>query len=349
VSVVAADEAVDQGGDRGVAYAALPRAFRWILAFPHSPFWLGAAAGAAYVLLAGATALAATGTTRWFAGGGTMELSYALWFAWVPIAVALLVRGVERDVLELAPTLGVEPSGRAALLQEALSVPVRAIAIGATVGLLMTGAALGLGLGMTDPSPTGAARIFVAVREVTIELAVFCVLGWGVGAALRLSWLTAERARLNLLECNVFSPLVRNGLRLALLWLIVNAISIPVVLAPPAVFSVRAAQTGMALTLVLGFCAIGALLISTQGARSATRAAKGDELTRVRAQIAEARQTRDDVRLPGLLAWESRVESVPEWPIDAAALRRIALYLLIPLGSWVGGALVERLVDALLR
>jgi hypothetical protein len=72
-------------------------------------------------------------------------------------------------------------------------------------------------------------------------------------------------------------------------------------------------------------------------------------LTRVRAQIAEARQTRDDVRLPGLLAWESRVESVPEWPIDAAALRRIALYLLIPLGSWVGGALVERLVDALLR
>jgi hypothetical protein len=53
--------------------------------------------------------------------------------------------------------------------------------------------------------------------------------------------------------------------------------------------------------------------------------------------------------LPGLLAWESRVERVPEWPIDAGALRRIALYLLIPLGSWMGGALVERLVDALLR
>ena len=41
-----------------------------------------------------------------------------------------------------------------------------------------------------------------------------------------------------------------------------------------------------------------------------------------------------------------RVEAVHEWPFDAGALRRLAFYLLIPLLSWSGGALVERLIDA---
>jgi len=46
-----------------------------------------------------------------------------------------------------------------------------------------------------------------------------------------------------------------------------------------------------------------------------------------------------------LAVWKDRVEALREWPFDAAALRRFGLYLLIPLGSWVGAALVERLVD----
>jgi predicted MFS family arabinose efflux permease len=39
---------------------------------------------------------------------------------------------------------------------------------------------------------------------------------------------------------------------------------------------------------------------------------------------------------------------VREWPVDASTLTRFALYLAIPVGSWLGGALVERLVNALL-
>ena len=54
------------------------------------------------------------------------------------------------------------------------------------------------------------------------------------------------------------------------------------------------------------------------------------ELDRVRTEIRNARQDRDDARLPGLLAWEARIESAPEWPIDASALRLSGLYVLIP-------------------
>jgi hypothetical protein len=41
------------------------------------------------------------------------------------------------------------------------------------------------------------------------------------------------------------------------------------------------------------------------------------------------------------LAWRSFVVSVREWPLDAGALARLALYLAIGLASWVGAAMVE--------
>jgi hypothetical protein len=41
-------------------------------------------------------------------------------------------------------------------------------------------------------------------------------------------------------------------------------------------------------------------------------------------------------QLPGLLAFEKRIEFVREWPFDAPTLTRFFLYIAIPLGSWVG-------------
>jgi hypothetical protein len=49
-----------------------------------------------------------------------------------------------------------------------------------------------------------------------------------------------------------------------------------------------------------------------------------------------------------LFAYEARVESAREWPFDASTLVRFALLLTVPLVSWLGGALVERVVDRLL-
>jgi hypothetical protein len=34
------------------------------------------------------------------------------------------------------------------------------------------------------------------------------------------------------------------------------------------------------------------------------------------------------------------------WPFDISIKLRFALLLLVPLGSWLGGALVERVVEA---
>jgi hypothetical protein len=53
-------------------------------------------------------------------------------------------------------------------------------------------------------------------------------------------------------------------------------------------------------------------------------------------------------RLTDLLAYKTQVESTPEWPFDSSTFMRFGLYLLIPVASMVGGALVERVVNMVL-
>ena len=81
------------------------------------------------------------------------------------------------------------------------------------------------------------------------------------------------------------------------------------------------------------------------------------ELDRVRAAIQGDRSSlvdsgiasqADAVSLADLIAYETRIENVREWPFDAPTMLRFALYLAIPLGSWLGGAFVERLLGAAL-
>jgi hypothetical protein len=49
-----------------------------------------------------------------------------------------------------------------------------------------------------------------------------------------------------------------------------------------------------------------------------------------------------------LIVYRQYVDDVSEWPFDVSTVLRLLLYLLIPLVSWFGGALVERSVDTLL-
>ena len=83
-------------------------------------------------------------------------------------------------------------------------------------------------------------------------------------------------------------------------------------------------------------------------ARHGRRNLKGDLLYRFDLTADEVICQELAARLPPLLAYEARVTSVREWPFDTATLARFLVFLLVPLGSWLGGALVERLVDTLL-
>jgi hypothetical protein len=103
--------------------------------------------------------------------------------------------------------------------------------------------------------------------------------------------------------------------------------------------------------------ATAAFVLPVRGLRRQIRARKAEELARVRREIHRDREVvaklgsdsaEAGARLPGLLAYMNQIESVREWPFDAPTLTRFFLYVAIPLGSWIGGALVERLLGAAL-
>jgi len=88
--------------------------------------------------------------------------------------------------------------------------------------------------------------------------------------------------------------------------------------------------------------------------RELIRTAKTEELARLEPRLVKARDEMltGDVatrgRLTDLVTYRESVLTTPEWPFDTPSVTRFGLYLLIPVGSMIGGAFVERIVDALL-
>jgi hypothetical protein len=182
----------------------------------------------------------------------------------------------------------------------------------------------------------------------------FVVRGMGLELALgsAFSRLGDELASVDLLDRSAVAPFGRRALRNVLLWMLLTAFL--------SLNYVGQGWAGAALPLALaclGGFALTAFALPLLGARRRIQAAKRAELERVRAAIRAARErllaepaeaSPAGGRMADLVAWEARVEAVREWPLDASIVARLALYLAIGLGSWIGAALVERLLDTAL-
>jgi hypothetical protein len=107
--------------------------------------------------------------------------------------------------------------------------------------------------------------------------------------------------------------------------------------------------------ILIGTISIGifALLQSLKGVHGRLEEEKRHELAVLRTAIRSARgQVLDDgpgaadaaVRLPGLLALEARTEGVNTWPFDISTFLRFSALGLLAIGSWLGGAIIERLL-----
>jgi hypothetical protein len=171
----------------------------------------------------------------------------------------------------------------------------------------------------------------------------------------RVSRLGREQVAVDLLDPPALTPFARLGLQNALIF--IGAISIGLLF-----LADMGAAPGMAKVLVFvlvlsGGTATIVMLLPVLGIRERIRGAKREALEDCRARIRSVRDAwkagSSETRVQGagladLLAYRSLIESVPEWPFNAPALRRLLLYLAIPLGSWIAGAMVERGLDRLL-
>lgn len=161
-----------------------------------------------------------------------------------------------------------------------------------------------------------------------------------------------ERVEVDLLDLSKLQVFARKGLRSVVVWVLISS-----------TFSLfwvldSAAQANAFLPAgVLGLVAV-ALVAPTLGVHRSIVAAKAAEL----ALVAEAIRTErantlaprradappEDARLGNLIEYQAFVKSIREWPFDLRTVSRSVLLIVLGAGSWLGGAIVERLLDLVL-
>jgi hypothetical protein len=322
-----------------------------------SPAWVGAGvfAGLSAAFLAAELLL---GRQRLLTGVDTSDLRDVrlafvnfLLLAYLPTALFYLLRGTRRRLETLRPLFGGSGEELHRLADEC---GVYAARERWTAGLL--GIAGALLLPLLAEGGEFIYRPATWTPEVFWHRVTAPFIGWWSGQLIlamvaesaRFSALAVRLPALDLLDLRPLAPFARQGLA--------NVLAGVLLIGILALFLLESGFGSM-IAIVgafdLAVCAVG-LLLPVRGAHLRIRAAKQEELDWLRPRLraaraglaAEGQGGREG--LADLLAWQRHVESLPDWPFDAPTLWRAALYLLIPLGSWAGGAVVERVVDALL-
>lgn len=161
-----------------------------------------------------------------------------------------------------------------------------------------------------------------------------------------------ERVEVDLLDLSKVLVFARKGLRSVVLWVLISS-----------VFSLfwvldSAAQINSFLPIAILILATMALIAPTLGIHRSIRDAKVNELDHVAEAIRTERISTlaprragaqpEDARLGNLIQYQAFIKSLREWPFDLSIVWRSFLLIVLGAGSWLGGAIVERLLNSLL-
>jgi hypothetical protein len=283
-----------------------------------------------------------------------LAILQALLIGYLPTATAYSVRGAARDLRDLRPAL----SCTDAEFEE----QARTIACFHR-GLLLTTGAAGTAIGLVAPftrsywggEPPALLSPLILVHAVQTGLLSWLIsrtLVVEILVAVRFSRIGEQWARIDLLDTEPLAPLARRGLRSVLLLMLFVVLFSPLFLAP---FS---RELNLLAVTLLGTGAAAALVVPALGVHRRIRDQRAEELERVRTAIRRERDARiepgsgwqpSDARLSDLIVYEGRIASVNTWPFDVSTLLRFSLFLALGVGSWLGGAIVERLLGLALE
>jgi hypothetical protein len=342
--------------DEPAARTVMPWELRLGFLLPLPPFAVGTAVAA--LLIAGYAGVQVLSTGA--AGPGPFlpesrdSIVAALALGFVVAGFHYTFVGTGRDLRELArcdPAIASALRTRPTPLLQAGVVRVSRLAggIGLAVGLGVLGLIHSLSAG-TPPSATWTPGW---LWTQILVLVLFWVLG-------RAAYFTVTGARyaagfaperVDLLDLGHLDLFGRLGLRLSLVWIVGLSIFSLLTLFKPTLESGSTLAPVLAVTLVV---ALLALVLPVRRVHARIQHAKRAALASLAAELRHARDATlsgDKTvqgRLADLLAYEARITAIREWPFDTSVRVRFLFFLLIPLGSWLAGALVERLVDKLL-
>ena len=262
--------------------------------------------------------------------------------------------GTRRDLERLAPQL--DQTALPESVRASFGVPARpaALRVAGVVGAIVIMAIVPTLY--LDPTRFLHAATY-ARPSVIFDLLVGAVLGWTVFRTLfasleedrRFAALANHVRSIDLLDLAPLYVFGRRGLRRAVSWLFLVSLTALVFLDAG-----NAEPPALVLAMIFGFATVS-FLLPVWGAHRRIRAQKLQELETVRRQIVEERERLRAAnwsppeaggRFAVLLGYEALVREARTWPIDASTIVRLALYGLLPIGSWLGSAFVDRVVHA---
>jgi len=238
----------------------------------------------------------------------------------------------------------------AALMAPAAQRTLRRWTIGAVVTGFLFG---GVGIGATIPVEDWDLRLRVVVWFACVLPIVFAyftrsALTSQLYDRAMFDWLR-RHVRVDLLDATPLKPFATMALNRALRWsMILTALAL--ILLGTNV----SALLMMPLILAWLFVAVQAFLRPMRGIHRRLVEEKQATISRLNAQIEAARHAMEAgnateaARIQGLIAYRGLILEAKEWPYDVGTLARLSLYLAIPVGGWIGGALVEQIIEAVM-
>jgi len=171
-----------------------------------------------------------------------------------------------------------------------------------------------------------------------------CLCHVSIVESARLSRLSENIESVDILDLGPYQPLIRQGLTNALL--VIGVVSVMSFLGVESRYwPVLAGFWIIFITLSW----IG-MMLPLRGIRKKIRASKYKELDWCRQSLKDSRDALksgagEQQSIAEIVAYKTMIENIRNWPFDNPTLVRFTLYLLIPIGSWLGGAFVERGLD----
>jgi hypothetical protein len=272
--------------------------------------------------------------------------------ALTPAATVYALRGAERDLADLAPVLRPEARQEPPGLETVLSIRRPALRAAGAAGL-----AIALGFVLAPGSWAGGRPaldhpvfLWAAARSLAMGWLIARTLTLELGIAFGFARLGRGGVRVDWLDQRPLAPFSRKGLRsVALLLLFSFAFSL---------FLLEPWGRFVALPFLIFFplLCVAALLLPVSGVHQRLMDAKRAELSRIDTALrAEAEANlkpgaleAQGARLSNLIAYRGMLEAANSWPFDFGVWLRFSVYVALGLGSWLGGALVERLIGAAL-
>jgi hypothetical protein len=276
------------------------------------------------------------------------QLLQVAMIAFTPAATVYALRGAERDLADLAPVLRPEADGVGTGVRSVLRIGRGALTIAGAAGV-----ALSIGFVSSSGSWVGGRPaldhpvfVWAALRSVAMGWLIARTVVIELGVAVGFAKLGRHGVAVDWLDQQPLAPFARKGLRSVLLLLLFSFLF--------SLFLLEPWGKTVAIPMLLLFPAlcVAALLLPVSGVRQQLAASKRAELARVdaalraeaEANLKEGAALATGARLSNLVAWRALVMDANTWPFDLGVWLRFGVYVSLGLGSWLGGALVERLL-----